>query len=315
MKHFDSGTIQAFLDGELSGGALERVSSHLATCEICTAALVEAESETATIDFAFAAENSFAVPTQRIWARIENEIEVLDDAKTRDKFVQPSLWERFAGAFGPAFLTRYATPAVGATALAVVVAFTLFNFNFPRQQQPPEFVQTGNQPQSQVGRSAITKNGDAQDSEIQTPFSAAPPAAENRRIVRSSGSFQAVKANYRASETRAPRTPFRKPAVNIVRPSRDLSAPLTEERAYLDAIDDLSQTVAASDEAVMRPSFQVEYEQNMAMMDRAISKMQRQVRRNPADENAKRILFASYQNKIDLLNTVAEKSQLMATLR
>jgi ribosomal protein S15P/S13E len=77
----------------------------------------------------------------------------------------------------------------------------------------------------------------------------------------------------------------------------------------------LSQTVASSDEEVMRPSFRVEYEQNIALMDRAINKMQKQVRRNPNDENAKRILFASYQNKIDLLNTVAEKSQLMATLR
>jgi hypothetical protein len=51
------------------------------------------------------------------------------------------------------------------------------------------------------------------------------------------------------------------------------------------------------------------------MINKAIEKMQRQVRRNPNDENAKRILFASYQNKIDLLNTVAEKSQLMATIR
>ena len=95
----------------------------------------------------------------------------------------------------------------------------------------------------------------------------------------------------------------------------DLNAPLVEERLYLDAINGLSETVASSNEAVMRPSFRVEYERNVAMIDKAIEKMQRQVRRNPNDENAKRILFSSYQNKIDLLNTVAEKTQLMATVR
>jgi ribosomal protein S15P/S13E len=125
--------------------------------------------------------------------------------------------------------------------------------------------------------------------------------------------FEVVKANYRVEEK-----PLKKNSVITTKQPKsavDLNAPLVEERLYLDAINDLSQTVASSDEEVMRPSFRVEYEQNIALMDRAINKMQKQVRRNPNDENAKRILFASYQNKIDLLNTVAEKSQLMATLR
>jgi hypothetical protein len=52
----------------------------------------------------------------------------------------------------------------------------------------------------------------------------------------------------------------------------------------------------------------------MAVVDDAIKKMQREVRRNPKNEAAREVLRSSYQNKIDLLNSVAEKSELMATL-
>jgi hypothetical protein len=43
--------------------------------------------------------------------------------------------------------------------------------------------------------------------------------------------------------------------------------------------------------------------------------MKAEVRRNPKDEAAKQILRASYQNKIDLLSSVADKTDLMASLR
>jgi len=34
-EHFDIGTIQAFLDGELSHERVDRVSSHIAACDNC----------------------------------------------------------------------------------------------------------------------------------------------------------------------------------------------------------------------------------------------------------------------------------------
>jgi hypothetical protein len=43
--------------------------------------------------------------------------------------------------------------------------------------------------------------------------------------------------------------------------------------------------------------------------------MRKQVKQNPKNESAKQILFASYQNKIDLLNSVNERGVLMASMR
>jgi hypothetical protein len=39
------------------------------------------------------------------------------------------------------------------------------------------------------------------------------------------------------------------------------------------------------------------------------------VKKNPKNEAAKDVLRASYENKIDLLNSVAEKTELMASLK
>ena len=47
----------------------------------------------------------------------------------------------------------------------------------------------------------------------------------------------------------------------------------------------------------------------------AIVKMQKEVRKNPKNEAARQVLRSSYQNKIDLLNSVAEKTELMASIR
>jgi hypothetical protein len=53
----------------------------------------------------------------------------------------------------------------------------------------------------------------------------------------------------------------------------------------------------------------------MAVVDDAINKMRNEVKKNPKNESAKQVLYASYQNKIDLLNSVSRKEELMASLR
>ncbi len=53
----------------------------------------------------------------------------------------------------------------------------------------------------------------------------------------------------------------------------------------------------------------------MAVVDDAIDKMRREVKKNPRNESAKQVLYSSYQNKIDLLNSVSQKGELMASLR
>lgn len=304
MKHLDIGTIHAFLDGELSGDALEYAASHFSLCDACSNLMLEAESDTDAVMQAFAIENAYAVPTQRIWARINNEIDLIESIPAPTP--QPSVWQNLAALFGFDRFSPFGAPAAGvALGVALVGVFTLYSFQTDNSGVNSNQIAKTGKPDVTIidlKQPRVVSSVETAQAEPHTPVETAVP--ERSRGV------QAVKASYRVKEKANFVAPIRKP-----QPKVDLNAPLVEERLYLDAINDLSQTVASSDEDAMRPSFRVEYEQNVAMIDRAIDKMQKQVRKNPNDENAKRILFASYQNKIDLLNTVAEKSQLMATIR
>jgi hypothetical protein len=309
MKHIDIGTIHAFLDGELSGERLEFAASHFSICDACSNLMLEAENETDAVMQAFSIENAYAVPTQRIWARINNEIDQLDSIPA--SAMQPvSIWQTAFGWLGLSRLPQFAAPTAGLALGAALIAFFSFSGIF-RQANPennsPIIAQNEN-PSSTIVDVKPTDSNPSVEPQTSTPSVTIKNEAQKRP-----GGFETVKANYRVEAK--PRVVAPKIIKNSPVRNADLNAPLVEERLYLDAINDLSQTVASSDETAMRPSFRVEYEQNAAMIDKAIEKMQRQVRRNPNDENAKRILFASYQNKIDLLNTVAEKSQLMATIR
>ncbi|HEX8247657.1 MAG TPA: hypothetical protein VF599_05780, partial [Pyrinomonadaceae bacterium] len=126
------------------------------------------------------------------------------------------------------------------------------------------------------------------------------PKNENR--------FEAQKADYR-------------PTSNIVRPPVD-PPPTAEtnydaisgEQSYLKTIATLQQSVENRKDELMKPSMRVAFEKDMAVVDDAIKKMQREVRKNPKNEAAREVLRSSYQNKIDLLNSVADKSELMASL-
>jgi hypothetical protein len=50
----------------------------------------------------------------------------------------------------------------------------------------------------------------------------------------------------------------------------------------------------------------------MAVVNDSIQRMRQEVRKNPKNESAKQVLYSSYQNKIDLLNSVTQKEELMA---
>jgi hypothetical protein len=65
---------------------------------------------------------------------------------------------------------------------------------------------------------------------------------------------------------------------------------------------------------MMRPSERVAYERDMAVVNDSIAKMRQEVKKNPKNQSAKQVLYSSYQNKIDLLNSVSQKEELMASL-
>ncbi|HEY5883155.1 MAG TPA: hypothetical protein VIT88_00625, partial [Pyrinomonadaceae bacterium] len=68
--------------------------------------------------------------------------------------------------------------------------------------------------------------------------------------------------------------------------------------------------IARLDEAIkvqpaMRPSVQVEYVYNMAVIDNAIATGRQVARRNPRDPHATQFLLDAYQSKVDLMNQIA----------
>jgi hypothetical protein len=73
-KCYDIGTIQAFLDGELSSDAAAKITNHIAACDTCALALAEAEEESAVVFSALEREFNTLVPTQRLWGKINDSI-------------------------------------------------------------------------------------------------------------------------------------------------------------------------------------------------------------------------------------------------
>ena len=104
------------------------------------------------------------------------------------------------------------------------------------------------------------------------------------------------------------------PAVirSVVSPSAD--AYLPGEETYVRTIADLKQNVDGQKDRVMDPSSRFAYERDMAVVNDAITKMKDVVKKHPNNQAAKQVLYSSYQNKIDLLNSVAQREELMATL-
>jgi hypothetical protein len=53
----------------------------------------------------------------------------------------------------------------------------------------------------------------------------------------------------------------------------------------------------------------------MAVVNDSIKRMREVVKKNPRNQAARQVLYASYQDKIDLLSSVAQREELMASLR
>jgi hypothetical protein len=77
------------------------------------------------------------------------------------------------------------------------------------------------------------------------------------------------------------------------------------ERTYLQTIAKLDSTIKSSKKR-MRPALQVEYERNLAVVDRAIAATRSAAKSNPNDPDAADFMFSAYQSKVDLLNTIAD---------
>ena len=110
------------------------------------------------------------------------------------------------------------------------------------------------------------------------------------------------------------------PAVKFERgPKRPDSIPasaqyLPGEESYIKTIDELQQSITVQN-ASMKASGQVAFQRDLAVIDDAIGKMRSVVQKNPRNQAAKQILYSSYQDKIDLLKSSAQRDELVASLQ
>jgi hypothetical protein len=281
---FDEGTIQAFLDGELSSEMLETVARHLALCDDCANLLQEAEEESAFAFDILGEEFNTLVPTERIRANVYQAISALDKPKT-------SFWQKL---FSFNFLSNPSIVAFASILVIVGISATVLslrNNEFSKYQ-------------------AAIKSNQIINNEIQLP------TVNSTTIVKvpekEVPDFTATKIVYRPEpkvviSNRVTRD--RKPVVR----ETEVRA-LEGEDTFIKTIAALENTVNSKKDSVLKASSRVSYERDMAVIDDSIKRMRAEVQKNPKNAAAKQILRDSYQNKIELLNSVSERSELMARL-
>jgi anti-sigma factor RsiW len=280
----DIGLIQAFLDGELDASKRHTVSDHVAVCDACAFMLAEAEDEAAIVFPVLEREFNTLVPTQRLWTRINSAIEI-------EKREAP-FWQK-AWAF---ISTAFASPSfVAAAGLLIVVGiFASLWVN----RTTPETDVAGNMATSSPSRAISTA------SPITPPISVT--TSSNDRVEQPT-SVQVQRASYQ---------PQRNSSQHVVYATMNLSnGYMPGEESYVKTIAALTETVAERKDGILRPAQRVAFERDLAVVDDAISRVKNEVKRNPRNGTARQMLYASYQNKIDLLNSVAQKEELVASIQ
>ncbi len=271
----DEAKLQSYFDGELPIEQMESVTSHLASCADCATAARELEEESALMMNALAAEFEASVPTERLRQRI-------DSAVLGDRLVVARSSEKtgfFSGLFS--FGNQR---ALGYASLVVVLAFAAIFAVVKMKTAPVNQQVADNVKPVTPNNIVITKPAPevTNGSEITQPVNVSAPVRSSKNPT-----FRTVKY----TPSTAP-----KPAPVKLLPG---------ERSYLQAIARLDSTIKSNKKS-MRPALQVEYERNLAVVDRAIAATRSAAKSNPSDPDAADFMFAAYQSKVDLLNTIAD---------
>ena len=275
----DEVKLQCYFDGELSLEMMESVTSHLASCATCAAAARELEEESALLTAAFATEFEANVPTERLRQRIDEAVlgERLATAQSSQKT------GFFAGLFN--FGNQR---ALGYASLAIVLAFAAI-IGIVKMKTTSEPATAVNNP-APIPASNNQGNNTVAQAPANTPQTINEPVKLPVTIKTSNNSdFRPIPVKYVANS--AP-----KPAPVKLLPG---------ERSYLQTIARLDSTIQSNKQG-MRPALQVEYERNLAVVDRAIAATRSAAKSNPNDPDAADFMFAAYQSKVDLLNTIAD---------
>jgi hypothetical protein len=281
----DEAKLQSYFDGELSIDMLESVTAHLASCVTCAAAARELEEESALLTSALAAELETSVPTERLRERLDAAI--LGDrlAIAQSKQNSSGLAAFFSGLFS--FGTQR---SFGYASLAVVLAFAAIAVAVKMRTTtlPPVAPTT------------------AQNSGQQKPVNQPQPGTQN--VAQGTSTSTQTIPEIKVSEPAKPKSIAPRQVKFVATSTAPKAKPVKlfpGERSYLQAIARLDSTIK-SNKTNMRPALQVEYERNLAVVDRAIAATRSAAKSNPNDPDAADFMFAAYQSKVDLLNTIAD---------
>ena len=293
---FEIGTIQAFLDGETSPDVSLRLTDHVASCDACARLMADAEEENSIVFSALERELTTLVPTQRLWARINEGIEV---EKSHAPF-----WQKAMAFIHPSLLNPSIAAAAGI--LLVMGLFTAVvlvrDLNPPVAQAP---VETPAGPVTVPGPEVAKV----------APSNVEPEASAPQQAVGVTNLSPKETGAIAASVNAPQRKIVAQPALATDRDLVNANQYLPGEESYVKTIADLKQNVDTQKDAVMTPSTRVSYERDMAVVNDSIKRMREVVKKNPRNQAARQVLYSSYQDKIDLLNSVAQREELIASMR
>lgn len=273
IRCLDEATLQCYFDGELSPRLMDSATAHLASCANCAAAAREIAEEAAVLESALAAEFEVNVPTAALRERIDAAV-LGERVANAGRVEKPGLFASFASVF-----SFNSQRALGYSSLVAVLAFAAI-FGIVKFRQPETADLQANVPASSTNSNPV-------------------PVKTNTVEVVSAGTQSVVSKPTAVKYTPRPSTPKVAPVkANHVQL-------LPGERSYLQAIARLDSTIKQNKNS-MRPSLQVEYERNLAVVDRAIAATRNAAKNNPNDPDAADFMFSAYQSKVDLLNTIAD---------
>ena len=327
----DEGTLQAYLDGELSLDASNDVAAHLSACASCTEAAHAAEQELALFSTAYAPAFSAPVPTEKLRARLD---EAIADMRTPHRSLAAAATMPAASRLRSFFETLVASVTTftprQATAFAsflVAVALVLVFASMQRPGGPNDATEVAENKRTPAAPAAKTVESATREdaAAMQTPFvdTDAPHSASSDRPalartvryertgVARTGTGQ--RGELRAADANAANTNVANTTAdaNTTVASAAIREPvLADEKTYLNSIASLTSAIEAQGAEGMTPTLRAEYERNLAVVNQAIVSSRVAARRNPQDADAKEFLRAAYQNKVELLSAVADQTQL-----
>jgi hypothetical protein len=317
----DEGTLQAYLDGELSPETLNGVALHLAACAPCAETARAAEQELAHFNAAFAPVLSASVPTAKLRARLDEAIAEMN-APQRTFATTPAARLRSFYDSIVASLTTFTPRQATAFASFLFAAVVLAVIFFALMQKPDGQKTTGGEVASNDQLSAPASSPAAPVEKRATPddIAAVPTSKEETRD---------EEFNSPARQRRDERSVFVKAGLNV-RPEASRTRVdggntevanvaakpetlLEDEKTYISSIASLTSAIEAQSASGLTPTLRAEYERNLAVVNQAIISSRVAARRNPQDTDAKEFLRAAYQNKVELLSAVADQAQIASS--